>query len=406
MNKAKKKFILYAVLAVFVLLTLLLGVINASVFTMAAHDADEITEIIASGKGKFRPEEGMVPGALEDDGREPIGPMGPDSPELFSTVRYFTVSFNTADESKEPKLVAYNISAVSEEEAVEWAKELKNEETGWTRGTYRYRVYERGKKVYVTVIDQGREMLTAYRILMFSVIGIALAVLLSWLFLRFAAKKVFAPVEEADRKQRSFIANAEKDFKLPLTVISANAELIDRANGPTDETRAINRQVRNMDSIVRRLGSLTAFEQEDLAKTEFSLSELVQLALDENEERFVAADIKLERQIESGIMLCGEQEAFMQLMRELIENALKYARQNACFRLFKEGDRVKLVASNGTELPNGSVDQVFDRFTVLANAEKGSVGLGLAYVKAITVRHNGRVSAAVEDGSFVLKLDL
>ena len=47
MNKARKKFIIYAECAIFVLLTLLLSVINVVNFTMVSEDADRITEIIA-----------------------------------------------------------------------------------------------------------------------------------------------------------------------------------------------------------------------------------------------------------------------------------------------------------------------------------------------------------------------
>ena len=43
MNNVRKKFILYALLSVFVLLTVLLAVINGVNFTLAAQDADEIT---------------------------------------------------------------------------------------------------------------------------------------------------------------------------------------------------------------------------------------------------------------------------------------------------------------------------------------------------------------------------
>ena len=53
MIKAETRFRLYAVLSVFVLLVVLLGVINGINFTMAATDADEITQRIASGKGEF-----------------------------------------------------------------------------------------------------------------------------------------------------------------------------------------------------------------------------------------------------------------------------------------------------------------------------------------------------------------
>ena len=53
MNKAEKKFRLYAIAVVFILLTVLLAVINGTNFTMAAEDADEITRIISERQGSF-----------------------------------------------------------------------------------------------------------------------------------------------------------------------------------------------------------------------------------------------------------------------------------------------------------------------------------------------------------------
>lgn len=53
MNKAEKKFRIYAILVIFVLLTVLLAVINAVNFTMAAQDADELTLNLAKTAGVF-----------------------------------------------------------------------------------------------------------------------------------------------------------------------------------------------------------------------------------------------------------------------------------------------------------------------------------------------------------------
>ena len=404
MNKAEKKFTLYAVLSVFVLLAVLLGVINVIGFTMAAQYADEVTHMVASGSGRLMKQTERTESFEPAERPGQMGPMGPNSPELRATMRYFTFSFS---ENGKSKLVAFNISAVDESEAQKWAASLiSGGKTGWTRGTYRYRVYEQEGRTFVTVLDQGRELLPAYRILIFSIVGTAVGVALSWLVLRMVGKRLFAPLEEADRKQKKFISNAEKEFKLPLTVISASAELIERESGPSEQTRSINRQVRKMDALVRGLGSLTIFDDEKMTRTPFSLSELLTECLDRSAERFASRGIELFSDVEEGVTLTGEPEAMRQVVSELIENALKYSRGKASFSLKREDARIKLTASNGTELPTGPVDQVFDRFTVLSNASDGSAGLGLAYVRDIVRAHNGRVGARVIDGSFVLQLDL
>jgi len=67
---------------------------------------------------------------------------------------------------------------------------------------------------------------------------------------------------------------------------------------------------------------------------------------------------------------------------------------------------VILETQNDTDLPDGSVDQVFDRFTTLANASEEDLGMGLAYVKDIVKAHKGRVTAAVANGTFTLRIAL
>ena len=200
MNKAEKRFRIYAILVVFVLVTVLLGVINGVNFTMAASDADELTQMLAESRGSFDREEN-APG-----GRDPaqrgrdfgMGPMGPGSPEMNDSLRYFTAAFPDGGEKAET--VAFRISAVSESDALEWAAELLDGDVGWTRGTYRYRVYKKGGATYVTVIDQGRELLPSYRILVISAVGEVLILVIGWFVLLWIGRKVYAPIEEADSR--------------------------------------------------------------------------------------------------------------------------------------------------------------------------------------------------------------
>lgn len=414
MKKASKKFTLYAMLSVFVLLTLLLGIINGVNFTMAASDADRITQMISEQNGALRqgPEGMQIPETpVEGSAQSPawnageknrgrFGRQGPDSPELTKTVRYFTVTFDASFSS----LTAFEISAVDQNEAVSWAQSLlTQQETGWTRSTYRYRVYTLNGKTAVTVIDQGRELTPSYRILLISVCGELLGLIVSFLTLRFVAQKLFRPLEEADRKQKRFIADAESAFKVPLTVINANTEIIERENGPSEQTGAIDRQVKKMISLVKELGSLAIYEDDAAMHTEISLSDLVSASLDAAATRFIQADITLTSEVAPGVMLTADDAAIGKLIAQLIDNAVKFGKTQAFFSLKQENGHVVLTASNDTALPDGSADQAFDRFTRLQNANGVSgAGLGLAYVKDVVKSLNGRVSANVSDGIFTM----
>ena len=427
MNKVRKKFVWYAMLAIFALLTVMLSIINGVNFTMASNDADMITQMLSEKHGSFsessnKPGKGTpgtntpdtpvgqteTSGSSSSSGtssrNKRMGPMGPDSPEMNSSVRYFTYAF---DENGNAQKVAFKISAVEEEEAVSWARSLINENTGWTRGTYRYRVYTEGDKTYVTVIDQGRELLPSYRILIISICGEAVGLVLSFIVLRLVGKRLFKPLEEADRKQKKFIANIESDFKVPLTIINANTEIIEKENGSSDYTKSINRQVKKMIALVKDIGSLAIFEEKNAAITKVNLSSTLSALLDYNKTKFAEKDFKLGFDIENDIIIDGEEEAIKKLFSELIRNSLKYSISKSEFTLKKEKDRIIITQTNDTSLPSGSIDQIFDRFTILGNAENtDAIGLGLSYVKDIAKAHDGRVGAKVSDGLFVLKIAL
>ncbi len=412
MNKAEKKFRWYAILVIFVLLTGLLVIINGVNFTMAAQDADRITEQIAGRQGSFgrmedgvnAPPEGGFNAPPEGGNKDfRFGPMGPDSPEMQESIRYFTVSFS--EKTKEAKTVAYQISSVTEDEAKTWAESLLKGETGWTRGTYRYRVYKyRGQK-YVTVIDQARELLPSFRILLISAIGEAVVLLIGWFVLKAIGKKIYAPIREAERKQKAFLTAANQEFRVPLTVIGGNMELIERRYGPDEETRSTRRQLGKLGDLVDQLETFGLNGKETARAEECRVSEIFRSELGRASAEFASRGITLQQEIAPDVTLAANTEDVRAMIGELVGNALKYALTTASFALKKENGHVLIEAENDTDLPDGSVDQVFDRFTTLENAE-GSTGLGLSRVKEIVKALNGRIAASVSGGKFLLTVTL
>lgn len=400
----EKKFRIYALLTVFVLLTALLTVINGVNFTMAAEDADRLTGMLAERQGSFERRSAETAQTVPGNRGFRLGPMGPDSPEMNASLRYFTVAFSEKGDKSE--ILAFNISAVTEEEAQEWAAELLGQKTGWTRGTYRFRVYKDHGTVFVTVIDQGRELLPSFRILIISAVGEALALVICWFVLLAIGRRVCAPIVEADRKQRNFIRSANREFRIPLTIIDGNTELIERRHGPDDETRSTHRQVSKLSELVDKLDTVGIFDDGSMSRAQVPLSEYLSAALDREAESFNKKGIAVEANIEPGITLTADPDAMDRLTGEIVKNAVKYALSKAEFTLKREKGHVLLEAQNDASLPDGPADQVFDRFTLLENAQEGSAGLGLSYVREAVKAHGGRIAASVTGGRFTLLISL
>ena len=405
MNKAVRKFVLSAEGAIFVLLTVLLSVINIVNFAMAGDDADHVTQRIEEQQGMFhsntKPPEPRKNNRFRFEG---FGNMGPDSPEMDDSLRYFTISF---DKDNNADTVVFKMSAISEDEAVSWAESLLSYQTGWTHVNYRYRVYESDDKTFVTVIDQGRELLASYRILVISVSGGVILLLLSLVILMVTGRRIFRPIEESDRKQKQFISNVEQEFSVPLTVINANTELIERKYGPDETTNTINKQVRRMTATVRDMSDLAVFEEKDKNISTIRLSDMLSRVIDNRIAEFEKKNVNLTCEIDEDISLEGDDNRMKRALIEIADNAVKFASKEALFSLHKHKNRIILIQENDTDLKDGSCDQVFDRFTMLENS-KGTdgIGLGLSYVKQTVLAHNGRVSAKVVKGRFILQIAL
>lgn len=429
-KKLRFKFIAYAMVSVLLLLVIILGTINIVNFSLLADDADKITEIIASNPDNFNPnnkrnnetnpfidneinrndngfniEDPNNPNSIFNPNKQ--GPMGPTSPEVRFTTRYFTVQF---DSNNKGQIKTYNISAISENEAIEWATSLLGKtNTGWSKTTYRYRIYKNNGTMFVTIIDQGREMLPSLRILQASIIGTVIGLICSFVVLIYVSKIVVKPIEQANRKQKRFITNASQELKNPITTIDLNNKSIENKFGICDETISNSNQILKLTTLTNSLNTLTILDEFEEIKTEnvnlsILFDELKQPYLECSKDK----NIKLELNIENNLNYKCDKALISKLFVEIIENAIKFTLSKATVNVNKVNDRIIISSINdSSDIPQGQLDMVFERFFKLDNAkDKPGTGIGLSIVKEIVEKHNGRIFAEGRDNNFIIKIEL
>ena len=194
---------------------------------------------------------------------------------------------------------------------------------------------------------------------------------------------------------------------MPLTIINANTEIIEREIGETEQTLSINRQVKKMIGLVKNLANVGVFDEKELTLLRCDLSAMAQAAGDAMKARFEEKNCRFTILADQPVTVLGDSEAMNDLITELLNNQLKFASAWAELKVTQEDGHSVIIASNDAALPNGNLDQVFDRFTRLENAQDApGSGLGLSHVKEIARAHNGRVSAKAADGAFILRVSL
>ena len=400
-KKFKIKFIVTALLSIALLLITILGIVNITNFALVSDDADRVLEMLIDNKGSFK--EMTPPNDNQSVDGERRGPIGPNSPETQQSMRYFTYCFNYDDESQQ---LILKMTSFSKEEIIEWAQSLENKTGGWTREIYRYRTYsdENGYK-YVTVIDQGRELLPSYRVLIISVIGVFLGLGVSFVILLFLANKFVEPLQISERQQKKFVADAARELKNPVTILALEEENLKETYGVSKSTQAIDKQIKKLNDLTISLNTLLVYESEELKKEVFNLSEMLNNACSEYKSLFKQKAIDLKFEIDPEIIFNGDSNMIYKMIEELLNNALFFSKTYTNLKLYQENSRIGLLIENDAEkIKDGPLDTIFERFYRGDNSL--GKGLGLTIVKEIVTLHKGRVIAYAKDNQFNIKIEL
>jgi two-component system OmpR family sensor kinase/two-component system sensor histidine kinase QseC len=211
--------------------------------------------------------------------------------------------------------------------------------------------------------------------------------------------RLLARLDAAFQTQRAFVADAAHELRSPLTAVSLELQLLERA--PDEAARATARQ--NLAAAVER--AIHLLEQLlTLARNEprDERGELASVPLEAAAAEGIADThaLALSRQIDLAlesepVSILGNREALRTLVRNLVDNAVRYTPVGGRVRVrtgpSKEGALLEVI-DNGPGIPPEERERAFDRFHRRRGAPEGGSGLGLAIVKAVAERHGARIA--------------
>lgn len=233
------------------------------------------------------------------------------------------------------------------------------------------------------------------------IITMALVAAISVLFASVSAQ----PVETSILQQKQLIADVSHELKTPITVISANADII--ASHPEStvadqmkwveyikvETTRMTSLISNMLYLAKRdEGSST----EDMSNV--SLSDIVYEAALPFESVCFETGKQLDLDIHPDVMIKGNETSLKQLVAILVDNACKYSDENGLIKISLRSvqDKAELRINNtGDPIPEYSLPHLFDRFYRVDKSRsrsEGGYGLGLSIAHSIAESHHAKLS--------------
>lgn len=404
-KKLRIKFIATAMCSVFAVLAVIIGAINIANYCNINERADRLLFVLESNGGYF-------PKPGEEEKKEPkkdkLHKPKELSPEAPFDTRYFTVTLSDGGE-----LVSADvgkIAAVSENDAVTYAKEcFQKNKTGGFKDNYKFSVIsvENGR-MYI-FIDCSQSLSTFKSFLYSSLLASTAGLITVFILVLIFSRAVVRPLEESYQKQKRFITDAGHEIKTPLTIIDANAEVLEMEVGENEWIRSIKNQVKRLSELTGKLVFLSKMDEESniLNFEDFSLSDAVSETAFPFETMAKAQNKELSISIEPNIIYRGDEYSIRRLVSVLLDNAIKYSPDGGKteLSLSSDGKQKRLRVKNSVEkIEKGDHSVLFERFyrsDESRNSQTGGHGIGLSIAKAIVTAHKGKISAHSEDGKSI-----
>ncbi len=234
--------------------------------------------------------------------------------------------------------------------------------------------------------------------------------------------KMADSLEKSEKRRSEFIANISHELRTPMTTIAGFADGILDGTIPKEEEekylKSIRDETRRLSRLVRDMLSASqakANASDPKKRTVFDLTELVLQILLSFESRATAKNLDVDPQLpDNHLMVVADKDAITQVIYNLLDNAVKFARVGSCLtlRLYKDGKKAYVsIKDEGETIPPDDLPFIFDRFHKSDRSrslDKDGVGLGLYLVKSIINSHDEDIAVRSEDGitEFVFTLKL
>jgi two-component system phosphate regulon sensor histidine kinase PhoR len=211
------------------------------------------------------------------------------------------------------------------------------------------------------------------------------------------------------RAHADFVANASHELRTPLAAILGYVEtLLDTGAGGEEATRerflkTMQHEAQRMQALVSDLMSLSRIEanKHEVPSDKVDMVALVRETASEFRD---GANISVTSNCD-GAVIAGDRAQMAQVLRNLIDNGLKYGKQGGTVGVTLESSEtgwlLVAVEDEGEGIDPEHLPRLTERF-YRADASRsravGGTGLGLSIVKHIVERHRGRFDITSRQG--------
>lgn len=215
--------------------------------------------------------------------------------------------------------------------------------------------------------------------------------------------KMLDRIERSYNSQKQFVSDASHELRTPIAVIQGYANMLERW-GKTDTSvldegiTAITQETASMKELVERLLFLARHDKKSLLleMEHFDPTEIIFTVF--RDAQLLSASHQFELKTDRHCTINGDKGMLKQLLRILVDNAIKYTPAGGKITLSMKVELAECVISvqdTGQGISKEELARIFDRFYRSDKARKvqnGGHGLGLSIARIIVVAHGGTIT--------------
>lgn len=270
---------------------------------------------------------------------------------------------------------------------------------------YLVRILKSGNTVYIFV-NNKEALQNSKQFFIVSIFIFLLSVILFTIISYYLSRWMIKPSEKAIKNQKIFVANISHDLKTPITIIRANADLIENEVKNKKSIKYIQQETEKLNHLVNEMLTLTRIDN-TISKENFKSFNFGDSLFDvvlPFESIAYEKGIRFNINIDEVTDYFGDESNIQKLAEILIDNAMSYTDKGGIVDVdaYENSKAVTLSVTNtGEPISDEKKVEIFDRFYRESKSRESTgnhYGLGLSIANTIVKKHNGKITVESKNG--------
>ena len=222
--------------------------------------------------------------------------------------------------------------------------------------------------------------------------------------------------------KKQMTSNIAHELRTPVTSIRGYLEtLLACPDLPQEKQKAFLERAYNqtlrLSELISDMALISKIEEKssNFKKAEIDMYDVAKEVFDEFSERMTAAGVTVENNIAQGTMMVANRTLIYSILRNLVENSLKYAGTGITIHLesfYIPSDKCYYVTyyDTGKGVSDEHLERIFERFYRVQEGrtrDDGGSGLGLSIVRNAVAFHGGKIRVSNrEEGGLMFKFNI